>query len=230
MKFDIKKIKIHNAQDIYEIMQMIFKREKQLNPDKEHFWVMALDNASKIINLELVALGSVKRVVVKPMEVLSIPLQKRASGLFLIHNHPSGSLAPSEEDKDVTDRLIQACRIMETPVLDHIIITEHSYYSFKHDGLLERLEASNKYVMPYELEKHYYEEMKGHLKTQEKLFKANLKKKQEMALKEGEQIGMEKGMEVRNLEIAQMMLTKGYTPDEVEKLTGVQAATINKTP
>ena len=79
MKFDIKKIKIHNAQDIFEIMQMIFKREKQLNPDKEHFWVMALDNASKIINLELVALGSVKRVVVKPMEVLSIPLQKRAS-------------------------------------------------------------------------------------------------------------------------------------------------------
>lgn len=157
----IEKIKIHSALDIYEIMQMILRREETINIDidkKEHFWTIELSLSSKIINIELVSMGSISSTILTPTEVLSILLQKKAGGIILVHNHPSGSLIPSETDKDTTDRLIQACRLMNTPVLDHVIITQHSYYSFKESGLLERLEMSNKYVSPYELERQFYEE------------------------------------------------------------------------
>ena len=84
-----------------------------------------------------------------------------------MHNHPSGTLEPSEADKDFTDLMIQACRLMKTPVLDHVIITGQSYFSFAKSGLLERLEASNKYVLPYELEREYHTEMEARVKEVE---------------------------------------------------------------
>lgn len=136
---------------------------------------MALNNANRILNLELVSIGNATKTIVKPMELLSIPLQRRAIGVILVHNHPSGSLQPSEEDKDLTDMLIQARRLMNTPVLDHVIITEHSYYSFQESGLLERLEASNKYVPPYDLEKQYHEEMQPAIKEVEQESKRRIK-------------------------------------------------------
>ena len=86
------------------------------------------------------------------------PLQKQAKGAILVHNHPSGTLKAGRADKDFTDLMIQACRLMKTPVLNHVIITEHSYFSFKETGLLERLECSNKYVLSYELERQFHEE------------------------------------------------------------------------
>jgi len=167
LKIKLEKLAIHHALDVYEIMQLVLKREEKVIQGKEYFWVLALNNANRILNLELVAVGNVSKVIVKPMEVLSIPLQKRAVGVILVHNHPGGTISPSEADKDFTDLLIQACRLMRTPVLDHVIITEHSYYSFKESGLLERLEMSNKYVLPYELEKQYYEEMQAEIKKVE---------------------------------------------------------------
>ena len=124
---NIETLTIHHSADIYEIMQLILKREKKLNKGKEHFWVIALNNANRILNVELVSTGSTSNVIIRPMEVLSIPLQKRATGVILVHNHPSGRLEPSDEDKELTDCLIQACRLMNTPVLDHVIITENSY-------------------------------------------------------------------------------------------------------
>ena len=175
IKIAIEKISIQHALDIYELMQLILRREQKVDQGKEHFWVLALNNANKILNLELVSMGGVTSTSVKPMEVLSIPLQKKAVGVILVHNHPSGKLGPSEADKDLTDRLIQACRIMNTPVLDHVIITEHSYLSFKETGLLERLEASLKYVPPYELERQYHEEMEAGIREVEQASKKTIR-------------------------------------------------------
>ena len=208
LKIKIEKLTIHHALDIYEIMQLVFKREQKLNQGKEHFWVLALNNANRILNLELVSIGSTTQTIVKPMEVLSIPLQKRAVGVILVHNHPSGSLQPSDADKDLTDMLIQACKLMRTPVLDHVIITEHSYYSFQESGLLSRLEGSNKYVLPYDLEKQYHEEMEEAIRAVEKESRKKireslkigeekgLKKGRKEGKKEGERKGIEKGKEV----------------------------------
>ena len=158
VRFPIDKIIIKNALDIYKIMQMVLKREHEVDRNKEHFWVLALSEENKILSLELVALGCNNRVYASAGDILAIPLQKQARGVILVHNHPSGSLQPSEADKDFTDRMIQICRLTKTPVLDDVIITEHSYFSFRETGLLERLEGSNKYIPPYELEKMSYQD------------------------------------------------------------------------
>ncbi len=147
-----QKIKIGSSADIYRVMQKILLRENEIDRDREHFWVISLNNAHKILNIELISIGTVNQTLVTPMEVISVPLQKRAVKLVLVHNHPSESLMPSEQDKDITDRLIQVGRIMNIPVLDHLIITEHSYYSFADAGLLATLAKSEKYVPRYELE------------------------------------------------------------------------------
>ena len=124
IRIPIDKITIQHPLDIYEIMQLVLKREHKIDRNKEHFWVLALSDASKILSLALVALGANNRVSARPADILAIPLQKQAKGVVLIHNHPAESLEPSEADKDFTDKIIQACRLMKTPVLDHVIITE----------------------------------------------------------------------------------------------------------
>ena len=219
IRIKIDKITIEHPLDIYEIMQLVLKREHKMDRDKEHFWVIALSQANKILNLELVALGANNRVSCRPADVLAIPLQKQAKGVILVHNHPAGTLEPSEADKDFTDLMIQACRLMKTPVLDHVIITAHSYLSFKETGLLERLEASNKYVLPYELEREYHEEMQAAIQEVEKESKRKIKE----SLKQGE----EKGMSIKSQEIAKQMLEDGEPMEKIQKWTGLSEATIN---
>ena len=205
VRIPINKITIKHPSEIYEIMKSVLKREQKIDRDKEHFWVLALSQANKILNLELVALGANNRVSCRPADVLAIPLQKQAQGVILVHNHPSGTLEPSEADKDFTDLMIQACRLMKTPVLDHVIITEHSYLSFKETGLLERLEASNKYVLPYELEEISYKD----------------------GWNEGKAEGKQEGREEEKLEIAKQMLSKGLDMQLICEMTGLSEAEIN---
>lgn len=202
-------ITIREAEDIYTIMQQIFKREHKIDRTKEHFWTISLNIAQKILAIELVSMGSSTATVVEPTEVFSLPLQKKAFGIILIHNHPSGSLIPSENDNDITDRLIQVGKIMKTPVLDHVIITERSYYSFKSSGLLEVLENSNKYIVPYDLEKQFHDEMDEELKRMEE---ENKKKINE---------SFEKGLKMGVEHLAKQMLEKGYSKKEIQEITGL---------
>lgn len=142
-------IKILNADDIFQIMVKILLREDKIDRDKEHFWVVGLATNNKLLFIELISLGTVNSTLVEPMEVFSVALQKRAVNIILVHNHPSGELKPSEQDKDITDRLIQVGKIVNTPVFDHLIITRTSFLSFKDVELLDKLEMSTKYVPPY---------------------------------------------------------------------------------
>ncbi|CAA6826957.1 MAG: DNA repair protein RadC, partial [uncultured Aureispira sp.] len=148
---DSEKIKILNSDDIYGIMQKILLREQKIDQNREHFWVIGLENNHRILFIELVSLGTVNQALVKPMEVFSLALQKRAVKIILCHNHPSGELKPSDADKDITDKLIQVGIIVNTPVLDHLIISTKSYLSFGDIGLFQELELSTKYVPPYKL-------------------------------------------------------------------------------
>lgn len=146
-----QKIKILTSDDIYKIMQTILLREQKIDQDKEHFWIIGLANNLNLLFVELIGLGTVNKVLVNPMEVFSFALQKRAVNIMLCHNHPSGELKPSKDDKDTTDRMIQVGKIVGTPVLDHLIITERSYMSFNDVGLMEKLAQSEKYIPPYQL-------------------------------------------------------------------------------
>lgn len=148
---EAEKIKVLNSDDIYSIMQKVLLREQKIDQNREHFWVIGLENNQRILFIELISLGTVNKALVEPMEVFSLALQKRAVKIVLCHNHPSGELKPSEADKDITDKLIQVGLIVNTPVVDHLIISIKSYLSFVDIGLLEELGESTKYVPPYVL-------------------------------------------------------------------------------
>lgn len=165
---EAEKIKILNSDDLYNIMQQVLLRDNKIDQNREHFWVIGLENNSRILFIELISLGTVNKTLVEPMEVFSLALQKRAVKIILCHNHPSGGLSPSEGDKDITDRLIQVGIIVNTKVLDHLIISEKSYLSFVDIGLMSELAQSTKYVPSYVLEQRIRKEAADIAKRKEK--------------------------------------------------------------
>ena len=222
------KITIKEAEDIYHIMQQILKREHKVDRTKEHFWTLSLSIAQKILNLELVSMGSNKATIVEPTEVFSIPLQKKANTIVLIHNHPSGSLPPSAKDLDVTDRLIQVGLIMKTPVQDHVIITEHSYYSFEANGLMQELERSTKYVPTFELEKRYRQEMTKMLQEAALQQRAVRKESEQRGFEQGEAKGVVKGAKQERVTIAKQMLQEGLDNKLIARVTGLSVQQIGR--
>ncbi len=164
-----EKIKILNSDDIYGIMQKILLRESKIDQNREHFWVIGLENNNRILFIELISLGTINATLVEPMEVFSLALQKRAVKIMLCHNHPSGELTPSENDKNLTDRLIQVGIIVNTHVIDHLIISDKSYLSFANTGLLQELAKSTKYVPKYVLEQRLKKEAAEIAQKKEKI-------------------------------------------------------------
>lgn len=155
---EAEKIKVLNSDDLYGIMRLVLLRENKIDQNREHFWVIGLENNNRILFIELISLGTVNKTLADPMEVFSFALQKRAVKIILCHNHPSGELKPSDADKDITDRLIQVGIIVSTEVLDHLIISTNSYLSFKDVGLMDELLESTQYVPSYVLEKKFKKE------------------------------------------------------------------------
>lgn len=220
------KITIKEAEDIYCIMQQILRREHKVDRTKEHCWTISLSIAQKILNIELVSIGSNKATIVEPTEVFSIPLQKKANSIVLVHNHPSGSLPPSAKDLDVTDRLIQVGRIMKIPVQDHVIITEHSYYSFATNGVLEDLERSTKYIPTFELEKRYGQKMTKVLQEAALQQRAVRKESEQKGLERGEAKGVIKGAKQREVAIAKQLLLEGLDNKMIARVTGLSVQQI----
>jgi len=178
-------------------MQKILLREGKIDQNREHFWVIGLENNNRILFIELISLGTINKTLAEPMEVFSLALQKRAVKIILCHNHPSGELTPSDADKDITDKLIQVGLIVNTPVIDHLIITYKSYLSFKDTGLLEKLEKSTKYVPKYELERRIKEEASKIAKRQEKIEIAKQLKRKGV---DNETIAFSTGLTVQEIE------------------------------
>ena len=81
-------------------------------------------------------MGGLHGTVVDISKIMKQAVEKEASSLILAHNHPSGNLSPSAQDIDITKRIIEACKIFGISVLDHLIITDHGFYSFADEGQL----------------------------------------------------------------------------------------------
>lgn len=103
---------------------------------KESFYVILLDSAMKKIQDFEVTRGLLNASLVHPREVFNPAIRFSARGIIILHNHPSGVLEPSAEDKKITKRLVESGEILEIPVYDHLIITESGYFSFKENGLI----------------------------------------------------------------------------------------------
>jgi DNA repair protein RadC len=214
---DKEKIKIMNSDDLYKIMQQILLREQRVDQDREHFWTVCLNRANVIMNIELVSMGNVFSTGVLPMEVFSIPLQKRTVSLIMVHNHPSGELNPSKADKDVTDRIIQVGKFVDIPVLDHMIISDKSYYSFSDSGVLAELELSLKYVPVYMQKDKALNEQRKEFEKATKVISSKSEKR-----------GIKEGLKQKAEEMARMMKEKGYPVEEIVQLTGLSKTAIGK--
>jgi DNA repair protein RadC len=172
-----QKIAVLNSADIFTIMRDILLRENKIRRNQEHFWVIGLNSASKILFIELVSLGATNRVEVKPAEVFRIAIYKSAIRMILVHNHPSGNIKISEADRDLTDRMIKSGNMLAVEVLDHLVITEDTYTSFVDKGIMDELRQSGRYEL-IDKEKGWLQEMKIEAEVAKKMNKvaANFKK------------------------------------------------------
>ena len=106
------------------------------NLKKEQFRVLLLDVKNKVIKEVLISQGSLTSSIVHPREVIKPAVKESAASVIFIHNHPSGDPEPSVDDMEITDRLCKSCSIMGIGVLDHIIVAEGGYFSFKQKKLI----------------------------------------------------------------------------------------------
>ena len=127
----LEKAKIGGSKDAFQILQL-----KLEDLPHEEFWVMLLNRANKVIDTKLVGRGGVSSTVVDSKVIFSFALESLASGIILAHNHPSGNLKPSNSDIRLTKKIVDAGKIMEVPVLDHIIVGDNDYFSFADEGLI----------------------------------------------------------------------------------------------
>lgn len=103
---------------------------------QERFFTVSLNGAHEVIQTRIVSAGLINRTLIHPREVFSDALTDRACAVVVAHNHPSGQLEPSAEDREVTRRLREASGIIGIPLLDHLVFSPEGYFSFVEHGIL----------------------------------------------------------------------------------------------
>ena len=121
----MKDTKITNCNIAAEIMQPVFK-----DMDHEEVWVLFLKSGNKPICMEMLAKGSLDMVAIDSRTILRRALLNNAAGIVVFHNHPSDDPTPGREDIAFTAKLHDACEIMGINLIDHIVMTDDSYFSF----------------------------------------------------------------------------------------------------
>ena len=100
----------------------------------EEFWILLLNRANRVIKPVQISRGGVAGTVADPKIIFKHALDQLASAIILAHNHPSGNLQPSQADIQLTKKLVEAGKWLDLPVLDHLILSDHAYYSFGDEG------------------------------------------------------------------------------------------------
>lgn len=189
-----------NSTDIYAIMQQVLLRENKIRRNQEHFWVVGLNHANKVLFVELIGLGAHNRVNADPPDVFRMAIYKLASQLILVHNHPSGNATITEGDRTFTDRMLKVGKLINIAVLDHLVITETDYTSFADEGTMDELKKSGLF------------EIMGPEKKELEQWKIDTEKKR--AKKEN------------SLEIAKKMKADGIDHETIKKYTGLSLKVI----
>ncbi|MBE6288404.1 MAG: JAB domain-containing protein [Mediterranea massiliensis] len=122
---------ICSSKDIYELFHPLM-----CDLPTEEFWVLMLNQASKVIDRALLSRGGINQTAVDVREVIREAVLKRATQLAVVHNHPSGNPRPSMDDVRLTERIREACRLMDIRLIDHLIVCDGTYYSFCDEGRL----------------------------------------------------------------------------------------------
>ena len=127
----LERLKITSSRSVFEFMQPIIGELPH-----EEFWIIYLNNSNKVVQKQQMSKGGITGTLVDIRLVMKTALDVMATGLILAHNHPSGTLKPSEADKQLTKKLQQAAKSLDIRVLDHLVITEKAYFSFADESLL----------------------------------------------------------------------------------------------
>lgn len=126
--------KINTSSMAYRIFQDIFEIEELDFFGREYFLILALNRNNKVVCYSIVSMGGMTGTVADGKIIFRTALLSGAAAIILCHNHPSGNLAPSTSDIQLTNRLKQFGTMIDMPILDHIIFTPTSYYSFADEG------------------------------------------------------------------------------------------------
>jgi DNA repair protein RadC len=127
----LEKKKITSSASVFELMQPVIGELPH-----EEFWIVYLNNSNKVIQKNQLSKGGITGTLVDVRLALKTALEVGATGIILAHNHPSGTLKPSEADKQLTSKLNTAAKSLDIKVLDHLIITEKAYFSFADENIL----------------------------------------------------------------------------------------------
>lgn len=127
----IQKARISVSSDVFHLM-----KPELLDETVEYFYILLLNRANYVIKKQLISKGGTNGTVADPKIIFKHALDNLASSIILVHNHPSGNLKPSEQDRRLTTRLRDVGKNLEVPVLDHVIFTDVAYFSFADEGLI----------------------------------------------------------------------------------------------
>jgi len=126
-----KKKKITSSKEAFEVLGPLLSDLRQ-----EEFWVVSLNRANIVISKDRMSIGGRHGTVVDAKVIFAKALSKEASGIILYHNHPSGQLSPSKEDRRITLKLVEAGKVLDILVQDHLIVASGCYFSFRDEGLI----------------------------------------------------------------------------------------------
>ncbi len=127
---DQKAIKIKSPEDAFKVLSFI------RNKKREYFVALYLDAENKLIIHKIISIGSLEASIVHPREVFYLAIKHCAASVIVAHNHPSGNLEPSENDLKITQKLVESGKILGIQLIDHLIITDEAFISFKKRGLI----------------------------------------------------------------------------------------------
>ena len=128
----IEKNSITSAGMVYRIMIPHMK-----GLDHEECWILLLNRANYVIHKEMIGLGGITSTTVDTKIIMKKALDKKACGIILVHNHPSSNPRPGKMDMEVTSSLKKASQTFDISLIDHVIVSDDSYYSFAEDRVIE---------------------------------------------------------------------------------------------
>jgi DNA repair protein RadC len=124
-------VKITTSDDAFTVLLPVFA---DLN--HEEFWILVLNQANDVIGKHLISKGGMAGTMADPKIIFKTALENNAAYVILAHNHPSGNLRPSQQDLNITKKLVEAGKMLDLHVLDHLILTNKLFFSFADEGLI----------------------------------------------------------------------------------------------
>jgi DNA repair protein RadC len=125
--------KISSSSDAVKLLRQVWSSTLEI---REEFYILLLNRSNRVLGWYRISQGGLTGTVVDPVLIFAIAVKTLAKGIILAHNHPSGRLEPSDNDRQLTKKLQASAEMLDIQILDHLILTTESYYSFVDEGIL----------------------------------------------------------------------------------------------